>query len=47
MPDQAFTWGLGIGIVLTLLLVLRWPAFREKVLGLTVFGRPIIKSLRR
>ena len=42
MPDQAFIYGFGIGIVLTLLVVLRWPAFRAKLLNL-----PIRKDARK
>ena len=42
MPDIALIWGFGIGVVVTLLVVLRVPKFRMFLLRL-----PILKSLRK
>ena len=42
MPDVAFIYGFGIATVVTLLVVLRYPAFRTKLLNL-----PIRKDARR
>ena len=41
-PNVAYLWGFGIGVVVTLLVLLRVPSFRSFILRL-----PILKNARK
>lgn len=45
MPDVALLWGIGIGVILTMLVILRVSAFRLWWVGSLVIDRPGFKVL--